>query len=130
MTNVICGIDFKRRSATRNVCPDGYRGLLSFRGLKPAATIMGSLCDSADDGDRMACSSILENNHVFQHTVSNIRSCLCRGATLEGSRAFQRTVKRVIVDVRRVAAVEMANLNSKANEPEDLLRPHLGEFSI
>ena len=39
MKNDICRIDFKRRSATREVW--GVR----FRGLKPTATIMGSLRD-------------------------------------------------------------------------------------
>ena len=39
MTSDICGIDFKRRSATRDVLEIGVRG------LKPTATIMGSLRD-------------------------------------------------------------------------------------
>ena len=39
MTSDICGIEFKHRSATRDVLRIGVRG------LKPTATIMGSLRD-------------------------------------------------------------------------------------
>jgi hypothetical protein len=39
MTNAICGIDFKRRSATRDTLK------FANRGLKPTATVLRSLCD-------------------------------------------------------------------------------------
>ena len=45
MKNDICGIDFKRRSATR----DDF--CIRFRGLKPTATGMGSLRDREAVGE-------------------------------------------------------------------------------
>ena len=80
---VDCGVFgemcFRRRSATR----DGL--CVRFRGLKPTATIMGSLRDHA-----------------------------CRRAANEGSLAFQRPDKRTNGDPRRGAAVELADLNQEA----------------
>lgn len=79
MTSDICGIDFKRRSATRDVFA------FANRGLKPTATVTGSLRDRD-----------------------------CRVAAYDGSRAFQRPDKWANGEARRVAAVELADFNQEA----------------
>ena len=99
MTNGICGIDFKRRSATR-----GER-LMRDRGLKPTATIIGSLRD--------------QPSRPPAHKGS-----FRRVAAHEGSRAFQRPDQATTGSARRVAAAELPDPN-KAPQPR---QDHPPEF--
>lgn len=150
MTSDICGIDFKHRSAThgvgnmsvrrissRGATSDGSRGFqptawachgairrgatvdrgmvgkryfkrrsatrdgfgLANRGLKPTATVMRSLCDRP-----------------------------ARGASLDGSRAFQRPVMQAGDHARRGAAVEPSNRNRETAVLAEQIQENLEEL--
>jgi len=86
---------FKRRSVTRGV------GLIANRGLKPTATIMGSL------RDRVA-----------------------RVASLDGSRVFQHPENPTRDDARRVAGVELADLNQEAAALAKKIQKNFEELGV
>jgi hypothetical protein len=73
MTNGICGIEIKRRSATQAV------GVNGFRGLKPTATVVLSLrdCDftaeRCSDGSRglQPTDTVFQSDRVAERRLNN-----------------------------------------------------------
>ncbi len=88
---------FKRRSATRYIVCDG------FRGLKPTATIMRSRRDEEVDSVRGATN---DGSREFQRPDHGVSYFPCRSATTDGSRGFQPTVTVETFSFRRGATVD------------------------
>lgn len=93
MTSAICGIDFRRRSATRDAF--GFAN----RGLKPTATVIRSLCDRP-----------------------------VRGASLDGSRVFQRPVMQAGDHAHCGAPVEPSDRNREAAALAEQIQENLEEL--
>ena len=116
--NAICGIDFKRRSATRDVL------CVRFRGLKPTATVTGSLRDR--DCRRAANEGSRAFQRPDQWTIGDARRVVRRGATSDGSRGFQPTGNRAPVFIRRGATGDLGGWATRRFNRRSATRDVLG----
>ena len=120
MTNAICGIDFKRRLG-RGATSDGSRGFQPTDGGALFLPRRGATRDGrgvVGFKRRSATRNVLVDDDRGLKPTATTTGCLrgraSRGAADDGSRAFQRPDKRTNGDARRVAAVELADLNQEA----------------